>query len=199
MLDERRLFTVAQTPRQPSHGALDGVALARGDGRVGRRLHGELSGIVVRVVATERVLELAHALAHRPADLRKTLGAEQEQREQQQEHDLPGADVGHEPRVAVWTPAGGKDDGECPAKSPSPSRSSSSAAAPTALGARSRSARSGVARGSSSALARARRSRARPSTSPSRQTSPTGGRSSGSSQRLSTDSAESTRTSRTRW
>src|SRR5262249_32830441 len=47
-----------------------------------------------------RVLELAHALPHRLTDLREALGAEEQEGQQKEEDDLPGADVGHALRVA---------------------------------------------------------------------------------------------------
>src|SRR5919201_2692368 len=102
MLDERRLFTVAQTPRQPLHRRLSGVALAlaRCDRRVGR-LHRQLGRlVVVAILAADGVLELAQTASHRAADLREAFRAEEQQPQQEQEDDIPRAYVGHEVRVA---------------------------------------------------------------------------------------------------
>src|SRR5207247_7244334 len=43
-----------------------------------------------------------HTLPHRAPDLRESLGTEQQQRHEQQQNDLPRADVWHVLRVAVW-------------------------------------------------------------------------------------------------
>src|SRR5262245_14262857 len=93
-----------------AHHVLRGVALAlaRCDRRVGR-LHRQLGRlVVVSVLAGDRVLELAHPAPHRASDLRKALGAEEQQRQQKQQDDLPRADVWHGLRVAVWTTRRGK-------------------------------------------------------------------------------------------
>src|SRR6266508_3987188 len=101
-----------RAPRQAHHG-LDGVALAlalaRCDRRVGR-LHRQLGRLVVVVLAADRVLELPHTAPHRASDLREPLGPEEKQRQQEQQDDLPRADVRHGLRVAVWTARRGKDD-----------------------------------------------------------------------------------------
>src|SRR6266700_3351674 len=99
MLDEGRLLAVPQATRKPWHAGLgNGVvlALARGRGRGGvLGPDGEL-GVRLRLgrrVAADRVLELAHALAQRTADLGKAAGAEEQEREQEEQDDLGGADV----------------------------------------------------------------------------------------------------------
>src|SRR5712691_9275481 len=79
VLDQRGLLAVAKAPRQPLHATAlgDGVALARGRVHRGGGRDRKLGGLVV-VLAGEGVLELPHALAHRAADLRKALRAEEE-------------------------------------------------------------------------------------------------------------------------
>src|SRR5215471_12709857 len=67
-------------------------------GRRSRRLDGariELGADLVHVLArpSHGVLELAHPLSHRAADLRQTLRAEQQERQQQKKNDLAGSDV----------------------------------------------------------------------------------------------------------
>jgi len=99
MLDQRRLLAVAKAPREPLHSLGDGVALARGS-LSGRRRDGELCRLVVLVLAADRILELAKTPAHRATDLWKPFCPEEQQRKQQQENDLTGADVRHALRVA---------------------------------------------------------------------------------------------------
>ena len=80
MLDQRRLFAVTESPRQPLHSPeLDGVAfaLARGNRGVGR-LHRQLGRLVVAILAADRVLELPHTASHGATDLGKTLRAEEQ-------------------------------------------------------------------------------------------------------------------------
>src|SRR5207237_538656 len=93
----------AKAPRDP-HG-LDGVALARGDGsgrvlRADRRLDLGPLVVVLDAHAADGVLELAHALAERAADLGEALRPEEEQREQQEQDDLAWADVRHGSTIA---------------------------------------------------------------------------------------------------
>src|SRR6266545_14855 len=111
-----------RAPRQAHHG-LDGVALAlalaRCDRRVGR-LHRQLGRLVVVVLAADRVLELPHTAPHRASDLREPLGPEEKQRQQEQQDDLPRADVRHGLRVAVWTARRGKDDRQDDTKEAAP-------------------------------------------------------------------------------
>src|SRR4051812_12993624 len=64
---------------------LDGLALAFGLGGRKRLRRGRLV-----VVTRDRVLELAHTGTERPTDLRQTLAAEEQQRDQQDEDDVPG-------------------------------------------------------------------------------------------------------------
>src|ERR1700754_3133691 len=80
--------------------SLDGLALGRRRRR--RRLsHGRLRGRELgrRVrglrVAGDRVLELAHPVPERFPDLRQPLTAEQEQRDREEDDDVPGLQVTH--------------------------------------------------------------------------------------------------------
>src|SRR5947209_19833728 len=108
---------MAKAPRETFHcSALDGVALAlaRGNRRVGRlhRQLGRLVVVVVVILAADRVLEFPQTTTHGAADLGNALRAEEQQSQQEKEKDLPGPDVRHALRVAVWRADVGKDDRE---------------------------------------------------------------------------------------
>src|SRR2546423_11183625 len=82
---------------------LDGLALGRRCRRRRcrrlRRLGGRKlrRGVVVRGVARYGVLELAHPVSERLADLRQPLAAEEEQRDQEKQDNVPGSlEVPHE-------------------------------------------------------------------------------------------------------
>src|SRR6478609_6019351 len=83
----------------PAMSLLDGLALGRRCRRR-RRLGGRklrLRDVVVRGVARYGVLELAHPVSERLADLRQPLAAEEEQRDQEKQDDVPGSlEVPHE-------------------------------------------------------------------------------------------------------
>src|SRR5207302_9160294 len=96
MLDQRRLLAVAKAAGQPFHGLLDGFVLA-GRGRLLDR--GGKLGLVLGL-ARDRVLELLHPRPERAADLRQPLGAEEQQRQEEQKNDLAGSDVRHASMVA---------------------------------------------------------------------------------------------------
>jgi hypothetical protein len=51
--------------------------------------------LVVSALPRDRVLELAHPAAQRAAHLGQSLGAEDEEKNEKQEEDLPDADVPH--------------------------------------------------------------------------------------------------------
>jgi hypothetical protein len=98
VLDEGRLFAVPEAPRQATarHGELQGVALARGDDRVvlvHRRC--QLGDVVVVVLARDPILELAHPAAQRASELRQPLRPEDQERSEQDEHDLGDSDIWH--------------------------------------------------------------------------------------------------------
>src|ERR671939_257569 len=95
--------SVASSPYRRRRGTLitvlgDGVSLALAR----RRRHGLVRGfelavnrLSVVVVAADGILELAHSATERATDLRQALRSEKEQREKEQEDDLPGPDVRH--------------------------------------------------------------------------------------------------------
>src|SRR5580765_8237801 len=88
----------------PAMSLLDGLALGRRCRRRRcrrlRRLGGRKLGlhdVVVRGVARYGVLELAHPVSERLADLRQPLAAEEEQRDQEKQDNVPGSlEVPHE-------------------------------------------------------------------------------------------------------
>ena len=107
VLDERRFLTVAEAPRQPGHRA------TRRSRRAGRVVTGGSSSVAARklvrlvVLAGDRVLELAHALAERAPHLRQPLRPEDHEEDDEDDDRALPADVsGHAPRVA---PAGGRE------------------------------------------------------------------------------------------
>src|SRR5205814_807669 len=69
--------------------------------------------VVLEAHAADGVLELAHALAERPADLREALRSEEEQREQEQQDDLAWADVRHGSTIARLRRREPGDPGKC--------------------------------------------------------------------------------------
>src|SRR4051794_25430752 len=110
VLAERRLLGVAETARKPRHVPLDGLALGLGrrrrrrdDGRLCRRELGLRLGVGLRV-AGDRILELAHPVPERLADLGQPLAAEEQQRDQKEQDDVPGSlEIPHVGRVARFS------------------------------------------------------------------------------------------------
>src|SRR5439155_20094710 len=102
MLDQGRLFAVAEAARQQAHRGLAQVALGR---RLRRRLGWRELLRLGGLMAGERVLELPHPRAQRASDLRQPLGAEEEQRDQEQDDDVrragPAAHTGRVARLAA--------------------------------------------------------------------------------------------------
>jgi hypothetical protein len=62
--------------------------------RLPDRLHvGVFDGVVVLVLAGDRAFELADAFAQAVAELRQAFGAEHDQRDDEHDDDLKGADI----------------------------------------------------------------------------------------------------------
>ena len=129
MLDQRRLFAVAKAPREAPHAYLARVSRSSAwssSARRRSRSSGEkLSTSAAEAVGSEpvmgaggsscrsplcvaadRVLELAHPVPERAADLRQPLRTEEQQGDQEQDHDVQRAGpAGHRTESsAVWPP-----------------------------------------------------------------------------------------------
>src|SRR5205807_1065784 len=88
------------------HRLPDGVALARRRRRGPLLRHRrQLGGLLVVVLAADRVLELPHSLPDRAAHLGQALRAEDEEDHDQEDHELPGANpTGHASSVPPNSP-----------------------------------------------------------------------------------------------